>query len=155
MVKLNPLKKAMRILEKYQIWWDMWDDVREHVLSRNAAAARRALLEDHKLKPRDADHIMEWLEGSIHGTRVNLVEIPISSIRYPTDEEATDEEDTDPFAQPRYLARRGVYIDKMETSQWNEGRKTVRKVWFKNRNIDPRQLDQVWEIMPVVETIAI
>lgn len=60
-----------------------------------------------------------------------------------------DEEDADPFEQKRYLARRGVDIEYMETVGVAEDTSDERKVMFKGQVLRATQLHQVWEIVPV------
>jgi hypothetical protein len=143
------LKNAWRILEKYQIWWDTWDDVREQAHAGNSAAAKDLLVDENEFKPNDADHIVEWLKACIHGPKVDLVEIPVSAIRWFSEKELIDDEDRDPFQLKRYFARRGVDIAYLETSGTAEDDIADRKVFFQGKALEPAQLDQVWEIVPV------
>jgi hypothetical protein len=142
-------KEAMRILERHRIWWDSWDAAREHAHAGNLSAAKKHLVKEHELKPEDADLIVGWLKERIHGQKVKLVEIPVSSIRWPHQHQFIDAEDSDPFESKRYLARRGVEIGYMQTSGSAEDQVVNRKVYFQNKQLDPAQLDQVWEVVPI------
>ena len=153
MAKQPLYKKALRILEKYGIWWETFEDAREHARAGKLPKAKEFLVSDLEFKPKDADFIVDWLKNCIHGQRVELVEIPISEIYWYHEHEFVDddEEDEDPFKLERYLARRGVDIAYMETSGSAEENEGNRKVWFKSKLIDAAQLDQVWKILPVDE----
>jgi hypothetical protein len=149
MAKQPLYKKAFRILEKYGIWWETFEDAREHASAGDLPQAKDFLTSELEFKPKDADFIVDWLKNCIHGQKVELVEIPISEIYWFQEHEMTDDEDEDPFKLERYLARRGVDIAYMETSGSAEDNEDSRKVWFKSKMIDATQLDQVWKIVPV------
>lgn len=155
MAKEPLYKKALRLLEKYGIWWDTFEEAREHARAGELPKAKNFLVSELEFKPKDADFIVDWLKDSIHGRKVELVEIPISEIYWFHEHEFVDgddeDEDEDPFKFKRYLARQGVDIAYMETSGSAEDNAGNRKVWFKSKMIDATQLDQVWKIVPVGE----
>jgi hypothetical protein len=146
MAKMSLLKRALRILDEYQIWWTEWDDVRELVLAGKNNAAKKTLVDEHELEPKHADHLVDWLNEAIQGKKVELIEIQVSDIHYPAaDEFSDDEDDIDPFERPRYLARYGVDIAYMNTVGMAKS-KSKRKVMFKGRTLKAKQLHQIWEI---------
>ena len=142
-------ERAMEIIEDEDLWWDRWEESRQAILDGDKKAARHELVDELGLSPEDAEHLIEWADASIRGGRVELVEIPVSEIRWYREEEFVDEEEIDPFEMPRYYARRGVYIDTFETEGSEEDcqKKGVRLVRFKQRTIKASQLDQAWKIV--------
>lgn len=154
MSKQSPWKKAMQILAKYGLWWETWEDVRDHALKGDGEAAKKALVDDYEFTEQDAGVLTDWLSAAIQGTHIELVEVNIADIVYEAaapgtdedDEEDEGEDESDPFEMPRYLARRGAFIDKLIVFQWVEDGKEHRTVWFKGKELAPSQIDQVWEV---------
>lgn len=154
MTKPSLLKKAWQLLSKYELWWETWENVREHALNRDLAAAKKALVDDYEFTKRDAAVLVDWLGDAIQGSQIELVEIAVSDIVYPVaelqsdceDDDYEDEDETDPFELPSYLARRGAFIDKLLVGERTEGSEVIRKVWFKSKELDLEQIDQVWEV---------
>ncbi len=151
MAKQPLYKKAFRLLEKYGIWWETFEEAREHARAGELPKAKDFLVSELEFKPKDADFIVDWLKNCIHGQKVELVEIPISDIYWYHKREFKNDEDSDPFEFRRYFARRGVDIAYMETIGCAEDKPQDRKVWFQSKQLRPDQLDQVWKIVPVGE----
>ena len=139
---------ALGILYDNRIAISDMDEVREAILARDEKAALTALMRGHGLSPDEAESVHAYLRPRMTGKKVAFVEIDISEISFPTEDECVPEEDSDPLAKPvTYYARRGHVIAEMVTTSSTAADGTwVNKVFHAGELVYPHQMDQVWRV---------